>query len=476
VRPRAVFLVFILVAGVFLAWLPQEAHAASLLVPSQYSTIQAAINAAHLGDTISVSSGIYYEALVVNVSGITILGASRDTTVIDGQGLGTVVWINASSVAFSGFTVRNAGDTAWGVHVEAANGVNITDNLVSAVSNGDGVNLYRSNNTLVDSNVFSGNLYAVNVTASQFARVSNNLAVSSDTIGVQLEDSYACDVLDNVLENGQEGIDVLQSTGSDVARNLIRNMTNFGVDLEPDSPHTQSSLFPTNNTLAENTFQRNHIGVKIQNATGNVFYHNDFFASGLAHALPIPGTVTLNTWDNSSLGGPVGGNYWDNYAGSDMDHDGIGDTPYVIGQGNMDSHPLMTPFSSEPVLVRSVVPSPSVGAAPLAVSFSAVVAGSLLPFSYSWSFGDGTPRSSLGSPVHVFVRPGNYSVSLTVRDASGEADSGSAMVVVRPASPGWLSVWVLAGIFGGLVVAGLVVFWRKRGSSSRARVETQAKN
>ncbi len=455
-RPRAVFLVFILVAGVFLAWLPQEAHAASLLVPSQYSTIQAAINAAHLGDTISVSSGIYYEALVVNVSGITILGASRDTTVIDGQGLGTVVWINASSVAFSGFTVRNAGDTAWGVHVEAANGVNITDNLVSAVSNGDGVNLYRSNNTLVDSNVFSGNLYAVNVTASQFARVSNNLAVSSDTIGVQLEDSYACDVLDNVLENGQEGIDVLQSTGSDVARNLIKSMTNFGVDLEPDSPHTQSSIFPTNNTLVENTFQRNHIG--------------------LAHVRPIQGTVTLNTWDNSSLGSPVGGNFWDDYSGSDMDHDGIGDTPYVIGQGNMDTHPLMTPFSSEPVLVRSVVPSPSVGPAPLAVSFSAVVAGSLLPFSYSWSFGDGTPRSSLGSPVHMFVRPGNYSVSLTVRDASGEADSGSAMVVVRPASPGWLSVWVLAGIFGGLVVAGLVVFWRRRGSKSRARVETQAKN
>jgi nitrous oxidase accessory protein NosD len=48
-----------------------------------------------------------------------------------------------------------------------------------------------------------------------------------------------------------------------------------------------------------------------------------------------------NIW-YASPNGP--GNYWDDYNGSDENHDGIGDTPYEIyGAGNQDLYPLMTP-------------------------------------------------------------------------------------------------------------------------------------
>jgi hypothetical protein len=50
-----------------------------------------------------------------------------------------------------------------------------------------------------------------------------------------------------------------------------------------------------------------------------------------------------NSWDNGTRG-----NYWNNYTGSDENHDGIGDISYNItgSAGSKDNFPLMKcPFS-----------------------------------------------------------------------------------------------------------------------------------
>ena len=52
--------------------------------------------------------------------------------------------------------------------------------------------------------------------------------------------------------------------------------------------------------------------------------------------------MSTNTWDN---GYPAGGNYWSNYAGVDSNHDGIGDSPYIIDANNQDRYPLMNPWN-----------------------------------------------------------------------------------------------------------------------------------
>jgi nitrous oxidase accessory protein NosD len=50
----------------------------------------------------------------------------------------------------------------------------------------------------------------------------------------------------------------------------------------------------------------------------------------------------VNFWDNGEEG-----NYWEDYNGTDANNDGIGDTPYVIDDNNVDNYPLMYPYDIE---------------------------------------------------------------------------------------------------------------------------------
>jgi hypothetical protein len=56
---------------------------------------------------------------------------------------------------------------------------------------------------------------------------------------------------------------------------------------------------------------------------------------------------SANFWDNGSVG-----NYWSNYTlkysnASELGNSGVGDTPYVIDQNNIDHYPLIHPYNIE---------------------------------------------------------------------------------------------------------------------------------
>ena len=87
------------------------AVAGNLNVPGQFPTISAAIQAAQQGDMILVQPGVYFETIDFSGKDIVILGVGGpEATVLDGQGLGTVVrFENGESPAarIEGFTIQN---------------------------------------------------------------------------------------------------------------------------------------------------------------------------------------------------------------------------------------------------------------------------------------------------------------------------------------------------------------------------------
>ena len=90
--------------------------AADLLVPGEYPTIQAAIDAAASGDHILVAPGIYRERVNLSGKAIQLTGvAGPNLTTIDGQNQGTVIVGSGepATCVVRGFTIMNGIDISY---------------------------------------------------------------------------------------------------------------------------------------------------------------------------------------------------------------------------------------------------------------------------------------------------------------------------------------------------------------------------
>jgi parallel beta-helix repeat protein len=115
-----------------------------------------------------------------------------------------------------------------------------------------------------------------------------------------------------------------------------------------------------NNTIICSEISSNSYAVCLYHSDGNIFYHNSFIQNGrqVVSDFLVPfsnsssGYLSTSIWDD---GYPSGGNYWNDYSGTDVFNgpyqnvsgsDGIGDSSYVIDVNNTDHYPLMGTFSS----------------------------------------------------------------------------------------------------------------------------------
>lgn len=91
------------------------------------------------------------------------------------------------------------------------------------------------------------------------------------------------------------------------------------------------------------------------------------------------------------------------------------------------------PVSVYASLTAVATPLAAVGRVPLAVSFSATVAGGRPPYSFDWDFGDGN-TSSLRDPSHTYRIPGDYEATITVTDAIGQMVTKTLFITASSAS------------------------------------------
>ncbi len=164
------------------------------------------------------------------------------------------------------------------------------------------------------------------------------------------------------------GIDLDKNVSGVTIKNL--NVGNFSVGIYVRTTH---------NTLIDNRISDNIVGILLSGSSDTLsknYIDNNkqglFFGfqqiNGSANNIPSDIKVSQNSFVNNSqqLSGCVckqynfselkhswddgkQGNFWSNYNGTDSDHDGIGDTPYIIDVLNQDRYPLIQSLASPPI-------------------------------------------------------------------------------------------------------------------------------
>jgi parallel beta-helix repeat protein len=243
------------------------AHTQTIDVPSDFSSIQAAINNATDGEIIFVHKGTYNENIVVNKS-VTLLGEDVETTVIDGNGSGTSIRVSAESVSLKNLTIRGGGSNAYesGIFVESSSS-NITDNII--IGNGlIGICLNKSSNAVISGNVVKQNkgdgivlLYSSNDTLNENTIIGNNF-------GIHAYSSNRNTILNNTLiENTLGGINLFYSSSNRLISNNLTSNNGSGIILDYSSD---------NNTVIDNTVAATEgYGLVIASSTNNILRSNN---------------------------------------------------------------------------------------------------------------------------------------------------------------------------------------------------------
>ena len=155
--------------------------------------------------------------------------------------------------------------------------------------------------------------------------------ITGNKLGIHLKGAKSNKIKENIISgNTDSGIKLSGSDNNMLTSNTANNNSGDGIDMYSSR----------NNTLTDNTVTGNfakydvypHYGIKLDGASNNNTIYNNYFNN--THNAYDDGNNIWNitkTPGENIVGWPyLGGNYWSDYAGADIDVDGLGDTslPY----------------------------------------------------------------------------------------------------------------------------------------------------
>jgi nitrous oxidase accessory protein len=352
-------------------------------------SLQALIDATPPGATLHLPPGTYQGPATIRQS-MVLEGDHR--AVIQGDGHGTVLSVEANGVTVRGLRLRGSGDSPdgvdaglllqgdghrvedndfedvlFGLHLKAVNhslvkGNRVTGKPLAVGLRGDALRLWNSRNNRVEANRFArardltltnspdnritGNhftdgRYGMHLIFSPGVQIENNHLTHTGTGIVGLYSSGLVlrgNHIAHALTDGGAGIVIKESPQSVVENNVVLHCA---VGLKADASLDVGNAL----VVRGNLFAHNIVGLSFYGeAGGHQFMDNRFESNLTTVAVSAPGVGSANVWR---------GNRWDEYQGFDRNHDGIGDTAhelFLFADRIWMETPMASFFRNSPVL------------------------------------------------------------------------------------------------------------------------------
>ena len=259
---------------------------------------------------------------------------------------GIILWYSDNNT-ISGNILYNNSDC--GMEIQGDNN-DIFNNIVYNNSR-HGIWLGGYNNTVND-NIANNNLVGMILNQINNDVISGNIANNNTDAGIYFYNCVNNNISGNTAQYNDNGIRLGDCDHNTILGNNLNNNSDEGIFLD---------VFSWYNEILENNINNNDQGIRIYNSKYNTIYFNNF----KNNSRNVSYLVAFNSWNsekkilytyNGNNFTNYLGNYWDNYMGNDADNDGIGDTPYVIGEEYSDKYPLMEPIENY-IFIEIVEPS-----------------------------------------------------------------------------------------------------------------------
>ena len=452
--------------------LPANAASRTIVVPDDYSSITDAISHAVNGDTILVKAGTYHEPSLVIDKPISLIGENPDTTTINdtdplysyrGRIItpSSTIRINSDGVRVSGFTLRGGAEGVSGL----GNRISIEGNTIIAPRsciNVNGSTLTIAQNILRSQSATMSPTGGWGIFSQGF---SNNITANKIFYGgIHLEKTSSYNtVYGNAIEDGAIG--VYGDRNVIAGNNVTKSRSYVFVDGSFNSLYANRltdgagfSVVGFNSTFYSNYLANNRCAACIGGsassamASGTLLWHNNFVNNTIQVYTDYP-VYGVNYFDDGREG-----NFWSDYAGTDANSDGIGDTPYVIDEARRDNFPLMFPWGDWNVSLSYPVNRRYAGGVPLAF----VVDRPCSWFGYSVDGQDNVTVS--GMTTISGLAGGWHTVTVYANDTlgnSGASEPISFLVMAQPMLSQMLfAAFAIAAVVA--VVAGFALYRRKR--------------
>lgn len=325
-------------------------------------SIRQAIESASPGDEILVQSGTYREHELFIDKPLIFTG--EGDPVIDGENEGTILRISADEVTVRGITFENVGRSYskeyaailvhrsndfrlenntlrrvfFGIMIEKSHRGLIAENTISSeavdeAGAGNGIHMWHCSEIEVRDNFVQRLRDGIYLEFVDHSEIHGNLSADNIRYGLHFMFSHHNTYHHNTFRVNGAGVAVMFSKFVTMRQNTFEKnwgSASYGLLLKEiydaeviDNVFHQNTIGvnidgSTRINYLNNTFSRNGWAVKVIGACyENNFEANDFLQN--AFDIAYHGKLNDNRFE---------ANYWSDYAGYDLDHDGIGDVPY----------------------------------------------------------------------------------------------------------------------------------------------------